>query len=152
MKHGFQTTQILVLKVTNLGKIKGGIGWFIREDLRKWVKILYNISDEKFLWCKLDKTFFIEDVYICSVYIPPENSSREKRLGKDHFKTLTENIIKIKSENIILIGDFNARTRLYEDIIESEKNVDDYVPESLSSCVKLKRSNQDKKGNKYVKN
>ena len=136
-----------------LGKTKGGIGWFIREDLRKWIKILYNISDENFLWCKLDKTFFnfTEDLYICSVYIPPEYSSREKRLGKDHFKRLTENILKIKSENIILVGDFNARTRLYEDIIESEKNVEDYMPASLSSCVKLKRSNQDKKGNKYGK-
>ena len=33
-----------------LGKIRGGIGWFVRDDLRKWVKILYNISSENFLW------------------------------------------------------------------------------------------------------
>ena len=124
-----------VCRKKELGNIRGGIGWFIREDLRKWIKILYNMSTENFLWCKLDKTFFnfTEDLYICSVYIPPENSSREKRLKKDHFKTLTENISNIKSENIILVGDFNARTKLYEDVIESEKNVEDYMPESLLS-------------------
>ena len=136
-----------------LGNIRGGIGWFIREDLRNYIKILYSISTENFLWCKLDRTFFnfAEDLYICSVYIPPEDSSREKRLKKDHYKTLIENISNIKSDTIILIGDFNARTKLYEDVIEFEKNVDDFMPQSLLSCAKFKRSNQDKKGNKYGK-
>ena len=54
------------------------------------------------------------------IYIPPEYSSREKRLQKDHLKVLLETINNIRSENIILIRDFNARTKLYEDVI-SEK-------------------------------
>ena len=140
-----------VCREKELGKIRGGVGWFVREDLRKWIKILYNISSENFLWCKLEKSFFNfnEDVYICSIYIPPENSSREKRLNKNHFIELSENINKIKSENIILVGDLNARTKLYDDVIESEKGINDHMPESLLSNIKTKRSNQDKKGNRY---
>ena len=121
-----------------LNKVRGGVGWFVREDLRKWIKIMYEISNENFLWCKLDKHFFgfEEDLYICSVYIPPEYSSREIRLQKDHFKILLETINIIKSENIILVGDFNSRTKVYEDVIESEKHFDDFMPEILASGFK----------------
>ena len=140
-----------VCREKELGKIRGGIGWFVREDLRKWIKILYNISSENFIWSKLDKTFFNfnEDLYICSVYIPPENSSREKRMNKNHFIELAEKINKIKSENIILIGDFNARTKIFDDVIEYEDDINDHMPAALLSCIKTLRSNQDKKGNKY---
>ena len=131
----------------------GGIGWFIREDLRKWIKIMFEMSNENFLWCKLDKHFFNfeEDLYVCSIYIPPEYSSREKRLQKDHFKVLLETINNIRSENIILIRDFNARTKLYEDIIAFDRYFDDLMPDTLLSRIKYKRANQDKKANKYGK-
>ena len=136
-----------------MGKIRGGIGWFVYEKLRKWIKIMYDISNETFLWCKLDKTFFNfdDDLFVCSVYIPPEYSSREKRLKKDHFKLLLETIRTLKSTNIILIGDFNSRTKLFEDILQTENEVDEYIPRVLISDIKRKRANQDKKGNKYGK-
>ena len=110
-----------------------------------------DISTENCLWCKLDKKFFHfdEDLYVCSVYIPPEFSSREKRLKKDHFNSLIDMISKIKSNNIILMGDFNARTKNYEDLLNKDNNSDNTMPDNLFSQIKRMRNNQDKKGNKY---
>ena len=107
------------------GATRGGIGIFIREEQKKWIKVLYNISNENCLWCKLDKKYykFDDDVYIGITYIPPENSSREKRINKDHFKTLMDTYTNIKSENVILIGDLNARTKNYEDVIGTGKGI-----------------------------
>ena len=32
------------------GPIKGGVGVFVKEEKRRWVKILYDISNEYCLW------------------------------------------------------------------------------------------------------
>ena len=53
--------------------------------------------------------------------------------------------------NIILIGDFNARTKLYEDVIAFDRYFDELMPDTLLSRIKYKRANQDKKTNKYGK-
>lgn len=51
-----------------------------------------------------------QDLFICSVYIPSQNSSREHRLDCDHFESLQQSIYKFsKLGSIILCGDFNAR-------------------------------------------
>ena len=137
------------------GSTRGGIGLFIKTEFKKGIKILYNISNEICIWCKLDKNFFRydNDVYIGNVYIPPEGSSREKRLKEDHFKSLTETFMKIKSENVILIGDFNARTRDDEDTVMEEKTHQlETIPSSInSSKINTRRCNQDEKTNKYGK-
>ena len=72
------------------------------------MKIREDISDENFLWCKIQKSYtgYHEDLFICMVYIPPEGSTREKRINVDHFKQLQETTAKIDSNSIILLGDF----------------------------------------------
>ena len=64
------------------GPVRGGIGLFVNENIKKHVKIRYDLSNVNVLWCKLEKKFFgfAEHVYIGSVYIPPEQSSREKKV------------------------------------------------------------------------
>ena len=59
----------------------GGITILVRSNLRKRIKFLEKDSSEEFVWWKLDKSFFkmSHDIYICSVYVPPQNSSRELR-------------------------------------------------------------------------
>ena len=42
---------------TNKGPTKGGIGVFIKSEIKKYVKIRYDLSDETFLWCKISKDF-----------------------------------------------------------------------------------------------
>ena len=38
----------------NKGPTRGGIGVFIRSEIKKYVKIRYDLSDETFLWCKIN--------------------------------------------------------------------------------------------------
>ena len=90
----------------NKGPTKGGIGVFIKEDIKKHVKVRYDLSCETILWCKLEKKFFgfDDDLFIGFIYFPPESSSRERRLRIDHFKQLKESTTKIGCNNRILIG------------------------------------------------
>ena len=82
----------------NKGPQKGGIGVFVKESIRKYVKIRYDLSCENVLWCRLTKKYFgfKEDVFLGNVYFPPENSTREKRLKNEHFQDLKETYSKIK--------------------------------------------------------
>ena len=57
---------------------------------------------------------------------------------------------KLDSNNIILLGDFNARTGNLKDILTAEKHSND-VPKNFYSNIKTNRSNQDQKTNKYGK-
>ena len=63
------------------GKAKrhsGGITVLVKSNLRKGVKFLDKESNEEFVWWKLEKDFFnmTQDLFVCSVYIPPQNSPR----------------------------------------------------------------------------
>ena len=64
------------------------------------------------IWLKLDKNLFNlpNNLFICAIYIPPEyNSSALPRV--DYYKELTASISKyLRKGNVILGGDFNART------------------------------------------
>ena len=136
-----------------VGPIKGGVGVFVKEEKRRGIKILYDISNEYCLWCKLDKKFYNykEDVYIGFVYVPPEESSREKRNDTDHFKMLKGKYTNIPSDHIILMGHFNTRTKDYEDTVSN--NGDEFLeleaPGITASRTVPKRNNQDRKPNKY---
>ena len=131
------------------GPSKGGIGFFINNNIKKHVKIRYDLSSENFLICRILKKIlgFNDDTYVAIVYIPPELSSREKRLKKDHFKHLIEITSKINSNNIILVGDFNARTAGLDDTLKKDKH-DILVPDFYTR-IESKRSNQDLTRNKY---
>ena len=84
----------------------------VRSELRKGIRIFDKESCEQFLWWKLDKNFFHmkQGLFICSVYISPQNFSKERRLDCDHFESLQQSIYKFsKLGSIILCGDFNVR-------------------------------------------
>ena len=135
------------------GVQRGSIGLFIKNNIKKIVKVRYDLSNENFLWCKLCKNYFgyTDDVFICVVYIPPEYSTRERRLGMDHFKCLIKDTTaKIKSNNIILMGDFNSRTGNLEDLLIKDKH-DECPCDGFFSDIKLRRNNQDMTINKYGK-
>ena len=136
------------------GVTRGGLGVFIRHEFKEYVKVMYDISTENILWCKIVKSFlnFNEDLYVGIVYFPPEYSSREKRLQNDHFLNLSERTSTIPSEKIILLGDFNARTGRTEDRLLKDKHDSDDTPLEFFSHIKEQRYNQDNKENKYGKN
>ena len=135
------------------GMTRGGLGVFIKHKCKKHVKVLYDISTENILWCKVSRNFvnFSDDVYIGVVYFPPEYSSREKRMQVDHFQNLLDRTSTIPSDKIILIGDFNARIGDDDDRLLREKHDSDETPTEFFSHIKQIRCNQDKKKNKYGK-
>ena len=132
------------------GPSRGGIGVFIKNELKDNIKIRYHLSNDDVLWCCLKKKFFgyNDDVYVGIVYIPPETSTREKRLNIDHFQILQENVSKINSENIVLLGDFNARTGASDDVLLAEKHQDP-IHFNFFSNIESNRSNQDHGTNAY---
>ena len=132
---------------------RGGLGVFIKHNIKEYVKVMYEKSNENILLCKIKKQFlgYDQDLYIGITYIPPEYSTREKRLNIDRFELLTQVTSRLPSEKIILIGDFNARTSNSEDRLLKDKHDDDAMPTELFSHIKQKRVNQDSKHNSYGK-
>ena len=130
---------------------RGGIGIFVKNELKEHTKIRYDLSHENFLWCKISKNFLglNDDLYIGIIYFPPTNSTREKKLNLDHFHHLKSITKDINSQNIILMGDFNARTKNLSDVLlrENDEEVLDQV--AFFSDIDTNRANQDKVVNSY---
>ena len=133
----------------------GGISIFIKQELRKYVKFLpQSNSDIVWMMIKRNNTSANvpdSDTYIGCVYIPPEFSS----FGRDHTKDIWDQLEKdtehfsIKG-NVILCGDFNARTGNLEDFIQMDDDNDVYDIQSnfMADCVH-KRHSSDKVVQKY---
>ena len=123
----------------------GGITILVKQSLQKGVKFLDKDSNEEFVWWKLDKSFFnlTNDIFVCSVYIPPQNSSREIRLNTDHFENLRNYIHKFSAlGDVILCGDFDA--------LDDFTHVDPFLNEgNLSTITVSKRFSRDLNTNCY---
>ena len=129
-------------------KASGGVSVFIKEHIRKFVKFLPQ-SNSDIVWMMIHKGnnyVAIPDTYIGCVYIPPESSS----YGKDHTKTIWDQLEKDTEHfstrgNVILCGDFNARTGNLEDFIkmDGDNNVYD-IPSCYITDKVHKRHSSDK--------
>ena len=77
----------------------GGITVSVKNSLGKGIKFSSSKSD-RFLWWKLDKAFFNlnDDVYICTVYIPPSNSSHHNQSLEYLFDELQYDIMKYSAK------------------------------------------------------
>ena len=65
-----------------------------------------------------------EDIFLAAVYLPPLQSQR--KAGEDVISTLEKEIHKYSTQDqILLLGDLNARTRTLNDFIEND--ADDFL-------------------------
>ena len=70
----------------NQGPTKGGIGVFIRSEIKKFVKIRYDLSDETCLWCKIggEYTGYRDDLYLGELHYfrncPVRNDSEKTKM------------------------------------------------------------------------
>ena len=72
---------------------------------------------------KFDKTVFglTHDLFVCVVFNPPAQSLYAQIMGNDIFKLLKRDIVNYQSRGeILLCGDFNARTGVLSDFIASD--------------------------------
>lgn len=126
----------------SLAKCKqgGGIAIFIKESLKSYVTIC-SVSHDTFVWLKLDKYLSVcdEDVFICSLYIPPDRAAYYRLYNRDLFYDLENDIAVYSLEGkVLLVGDFNGRCSnlndfLYQDnwrdIFDSLPDVYTYQPD-----------------------
>ena len=83
------------------GRSSGGIIVFYRKSLQN--KLILIKSTKHYLWMKLN------DLFICTVCIPPENSSY---FEDDILSNIHNDMLQFQAENskFVMVGDFNART------------------------------------------
>ena len=115
----------------------GGITILVKHHIKPGIKVA--LSTEGFIWLKMEKTFFnfVNDVFLCASYIPPQYSSRNVLLKTDYFQSLTDACLKFSGMgNIIITGDLNARIgRDLRDEIPPIMGVDNLVPDEVLVSV-----------------
>ena len=81
-------------KSKHTGRRFGGLSVYIRDTIRPGVKFLNNRCND-YIWIKLDNSFFglLEDIYVCFIYNPPENTSYSKNLEYNILDLVEEDII-----------------------------------------------------------
>ena len=98
-----------------------GIALFIKHKI---VKLLdpFKTKNEDIIWLKLKKQYHgnPNDIYLGSVYLSEENGS-QSILEKINKISEDVEIIKSKGGDILLQGDFNARTSTDKDFVNPDK-------------------------------
>lgn len=125
----------------------GGISVFIKEHLRQQVCILPR-SNSDMVWIKMGG-INNNDIFIGCVYIPPVTSSFGRDNSLKIWDSLEENIEELATRgDIILCGDFNARTARISDYIEMDDDDDDdhsdHLPNNYSFEDLHNRNSMDK--------
>ena len=108
-------------KSNSSGRQSGGISFLFRNKFQGKITLIQKSNN--FIWCKLSKEilgYAEKDIYICGLYIPPQNSLY---FNTDIFDELENDIANYSAKgHILLLGDFNARTGKYTDLVSKEGN------------------------------
>ena len=122
----------------------GGIAVYINNRIKEGI-LYIPTQNENIIWCKLKKEFFQidKDIYLGTVYLSPGNY--EKSQNADYMMELEEEISRFSTKgNVILQGDFNARTGNLQEYIlfDNDEHID--APNDLViDDNKTKRYSQD---------
>jgi hypothetical protein len=130
----------------------GGIGVFVKNELIE-NKLVSQVKSENknVLWFKISKDLVGVDVLCGAVYFEPENS---KYANSECFELLENEISNHLNTNILIIGDFNARTGSLTDVISDDiynpiENCDNNEVLSCVDCTIAPRVSKDCKINNY---
>jgi len=130
--EGYYTYQVNRSKTGN--KAHGGIAFIVKNELRPGIKF-YSAQSNDLLWIHLKKDFFRlqSDIFIGAVYISPLNSSYSKKLEYDPFEIIEQEIMKYSGQGqIILMGDFNARSSTFQDFVSDSGTQHIQIPSNVS--------------------
>ena len=127
------------------GRPSGGIAVYCKPNISKSISILQKSSFS--IWLKLEKSTFglSKPIFLCFCYIKPYISKDESELI---FTKLQTEILKFKEQGEILVcGDFNARTSGLSDFIQNDEinvNINECpVPSDYQPDCPLHRSHMD---------
>ena len=105
-------THVVQRKTVDKGPVYGGIAILVKRNIKPGIIFLPSTSSE-YQWIKLDKDFFglTKNIYVCFVYYSPRNSTYSNSSDADIIASVGSDLSRYSSGgNILLCGDFNART------------------------------------------
>lgn len=134
----------------------GGIVIYYKDSFVNKIELV-NINPKGIIWIKFKKEHFgcEKDIYLCTCYIPPEDSNVYKDVNStlfefDFFEQLNKDIRNYSNlGNVYCTGDFNARTGEKPDHVENIQ-LDRYtaLPDEEIQDIP-KRSNNDTHVNSF---
>jgi hypothetical protein len=129
--------------------LSGGISLLFSIGLESFISVEKRTKTS--LWCRIDSTILdsTKDLFIYGVYIPPERSSY---YDEEIFDDLENDIVYFsKKGNVMLLGDFNARTSKLEDFVSNKGNT--FINDITETAFQPKiRESFDSYINKHGKN
>ena len=134
-------------KISNNGRYYGGSLLLIKNEIREGIKIISDLNGDK-IWIKMENKIFNfeRDIYICFLYVPPLTSIYVKNLDYDLLQEVEGEMSRFSATgNVILAGDFNAKTNIENDFVSDIQ--DNHSPineiEIYLSDKPIRRENQD---------
>ena len=125
----------------NSKRNSGGIILYIRNKYVSNDTLVFTSHDDS-IWVKISSSILSmeNDLYISLCYVVPDDSSRQGLLETNIFDRILESVVYIESKmqnncNLILCGDFNARSSNNPDFVLDDKSVhmnvlpDEYTPD-----------------------
>ncbi len=129
----FQTHCLPATKMNSRGgRYSGGIIVLIRENITKYVKL--HMKKDYGLWLKINKSTLNmdENLYIGGIYLPPSDS---RYAIPSVFETIEKDIVQLsETGNILLTGDYNARTGNLPDYVLNYKGDEKAELNHITDC------------------
>ena len=104
-------------------RASGGVAILIREELESIISVLgLNVEQQDSIWLKF-KSDLKNDLILCVIYIPPENSAYSKISMFDNLEEIITDLrIKYNNIDVCIMGDLNARTGNASDVLEMSQD------------------------------
>ena len=121
--QGYTVYSTVKIAVSKRGQ--AGVSVLIRDHHQNCFSRIHSDSPN-IIWCRLDKQLLglQVDIFLAAGYLPPLQSQR--KAGEDIISILEKEIQKYSPQGqILLLGDFNARTGTLNDFIEND--ADDFL-------------------------
>lgn len=125
---GYQSDHVFGNKSKNTtkGRFSSGISFYYRNELKDFITIVEK-QHIGLIWVKISADLFPfeENVYICHIYMPPNNSKVFRSSQIDFFEELELSIVKYSNlGKIFITGDLNSRTSNSPDYFDFDKYID----------------------------
>lgn len=128
----------------NCKRNSGGIILYIRNKFVSKDTLVFKSHDD-ILWIKISSSVLSlsNDLYVCLCYVVPDDSSRQALIETNIFDRILDSFVCIEAklqnglENIIICGDFNARSSTYTDFVTDDDSIhmnvlpEDYTPDNF---------------------
>ena len=142
---GYTRINYIIRTANSKGKGSGGVAIFCKLHLTKYVTPVSKGNDNV-AWVKIDKSLCGKDIFLGTVYFSP--SGTKEHISKQ-YRELSEEIAKFQHKGEVIIqGDFNARTGREKDFVNPHIIDENYTHREVENMGVLQRNSEDTTINK----